>query len=139
MILRGWSGTRVEHSAGSSASICWSSGSGTHPLPRHHPYIINVPGGGGAPLGHFRLGHSLEGEITPPCLPNLTDLLKMLIFHMFESPGRRKSDLSCKNDLFWWGGRLRVSKIRLFVFFVVLCADLCTSYVHIYVRLMWRL
>ena len=35
-------------------------------------------------------------------------------FHGFEPPGRRKSDFWSKNDSFWWGARLRTSKMQLF-------------------------
>ena len=48
------------------------------------------------------------------CLSNLTDLMKMFIFHGFEAPGCRKSNSLMKNDSFWWGERLRTSKMRLF-------------------------
>ena len=48
------------------------------------------------------------------CLSNLTDLMKIVIFHGFERPGCRKSNSWSKNDSFWWGARLRTLKIRLF-------------------------
>ena len=48
-------------------------------------------------------------------LSNLSDLMKMVIFHRFEPPGYRKSDSFIKNDSFWWGTRLQTAKIQLFI------------------------
>ena len=55
------------------------------------------------------------------CLSNLTDLMKMVIFHGFERPGCRKSDSGSKNDSFWRGARLRTCKIGLFHILVHIC------------------
>ena len=68
------------------------------------------------PKGRCREGIilNMEGVLRQLRLSNLTDLVKMFIFHGFEPPGCRKSDFWSKNDSFWWGERLRTSKIRLF-------------------------
>ena len=44
--------------------------------------------------------------------------MKICIFDVLEPSGPSKSDSWLKNDSFWWGARLRTSKIRLFHIFV---------------------
>ena len=66
-------------------------------------------------------------------LSNLTDLVKMFLFHGFEPPGCRKSNSLMKNDSFWWGERLRTFKIRLFYIFVIFVHMLLLSpYIYSY-------
>ena len=72
----------------------------------------------GGPGGHYFdfKGHLIDIiEISVfSSLSNLTDLMKMFIFHGFEPPGCRKSDSGSKNDSFWCGERLRTFKMGLF-------------------------
>ena len=62
----------------------------------------------------------------------------MAIFHRFEPPGYRKSDSLTKNDSFWWGERLRTSKIRLFHILVYICLLPVTISVYLSIACHYR-
>ena len=103
-----------------------------------HPRSLVV----GGPGGHYFdfKGHLIDiiEILVFSSLSNLSDLTKMAIFHRFEPPGYRKSDSLTKNDSFWWGERLRTSKIRLFHILVYICPLPVTISVYLSIACHYR-